>query len=130
MVAMNSLSFKCNSNQCLLTSCPINTTMNKGGLPNFEGIQDGSFLLYFRQTRSLNYWPIETGASLRNSGRGVQGQIFRQKGVVVESFFRIRAWHTLQLMTRDELKVITLERCHVFLFINERNNQRQVIATI
>ena len=71
-----------------------------------------------------------TGASLGNSGRGVQGQIFRHKGVVVEIFFRIRAWHTLQLMIRDELTVITLERCHGFLFINERNNQRQVIPTI
>ena len=50
----------------------------------------------------------------REFRQGVQGQIFRQKGVVVERYCQIRAWHTLQLMTRDELKVITLERCHVF----------------
>ena len=73
---------------------------------------------------------MPAGASLGNSDRGVQDQIFRQKGVVMERFFQIRAWHTLQLMTRDELKVITLERCHVFLFINKRNNQRQVTSTI
>ena len=66
----------------------------------------------------------------REFRQGVQDQIFRQKGVVMERFFPIRAWHMLQLMTRDELKVITLERCHVFLFINERNNHRQVISTI
>ena len=72
---------------------------------------------------SVMHGELVTGASLGNSGRGVQGQIFQQKGLVVERFFQIRVWHTLQLMTRDEVKVITLERCHVFLFINERNNQ-------
>ena len=55
---------------------------------------------------------------------------FPTKGCGRGEIFRIRAWHTLQLMTRDELKVITLERCHVFHFINERNNQQQVISTI
>ena len=55
---------------------------------------------------------------------------FPTKGCGRGEIFSIRAWHTLQLMTRDELKVITLERCHVFLFSNERNNQRQVISTI
>ena len=77
------------------------------------------------QRNSLSDFAIHelSGASLENSDRGVQDQIFRQKGVVVERFFPIRAWHTLHLMTRNELKVITLERCHVFLFINERNNR-------
>ena len=80
--------------------------------------------------RSRNSLVRSPGASLGNSGRGLQGRIFRQKGVVIERFFWVRAWHTLHLMTKDELKVITLERCHVFLFIHERNNQRQVISTI
>ena len=69
------------------------------------------------------------GASLGNSDRGCKTK-FSDKRVWSWRDFPIRAWHTLQLMTRDELKVITLERCHVFLFINERNNQRQVISTI
>ena len=71
-----------------------------------------------------------TGASLGNSDRGGARPNFPTKGCGRGEIFPIRAWHTLQLMTRDELKVITLERCHVFLFINERNNQRQVISTI
>ena len=60
----------------------------------------------------------------------MQGQTFRQKGVVMERFFHIRAWHTLQLMTRDELKAITLKRCHVFLFINEKYIQSPVDDTV
>ena len=58
-------------------------------------------------------WGIQAGGARPN---------FPEKGCGRGEIFRIRAWHTLQLMTRDELKVITLERCHVFLFINERNN--------
>ena len=82
------------------------------------------------QATIITISPADSGVLLGNSGRGVQGQIFRQKGAVVERFFRIRAWHTLQSMIRNELKVITLELCHVFLFINERNNQRQAISTL